>query len=91
MNATPPATQPTEIAVEYSPNVVTFFANHVQAVGLMEEVYLECCMINPNIGKPIPTRPDGSIAQLPAVCEVRVILTREHAKRLAKLILDQNP
>ena len=81
--------QPTEIQVEYNSNTINLFSNHIQLVTLAEEFYLECCLINPNIRKPLPTRSDGSISHIPVVCDARIIITREHAKRLAKLILDQ--
>ena len=64
----------------------TFYANHINVQNLPEEVYLDFCNIQPQAADPKEVRPDGTVAKVPATAVARVIISREHAKRLASVL-----
>ena len=66
-------------------NLRTFFSNHINIQYLPEEVYLDFCTIQLQGVNPKDVK-EGVATRVPATAFARVVLSREHAKRLAHVL-----
>ena len=64
------------------------YANHVQLYYLPEEVYLDFCLIRIDEIGPQQARADGVVDRIPATVQARMVISREHAVRLTKVLID---
>ena len=79
----------TRIETQYplDPNdLKSFYANHINIQYLPEEVYLDLCNIQVHMADQKDARPDGILMKVPALAFARVVISREHAKRLANVL-----
>ena len=66
--------------------LATFYANHINIQYLPEEVYLDLCAIQPQSADQKDIRESGLLAKVPATALARIVLSREHARRLADVL-----
>jgi len=79
----------TQIETRYPPDpkdLLVVYSNHVNIRYLLEEVYLDFCDVQPQTADPGDVEEGGFIRKVPAIARVRVVLTREHAARLAEIL-----
>ncbi len=67
--------------------VEEFYANHVQAQWLPEEVYLDFCTLELDEMLQPQVLAAGIQREVPAKVRARIILSQAHARRLGELLL----
>jgi hypothetical protein len=62
------------------------YSNHVNIRYLPEEVYLDFCDVQTQMAEPADVDEGGLLRRVPAIARIRVVLSREHAGRLAEIL-----